>query len=49
MGQKRKKPKARKPSAKEERKEAASDNDLDAQLEATILSLLSSRRPGSTC
>ena len=49
MGQKRKLSKAGGSCAKEERKEAASDHDLDAQLEATILSLLSSRRPGSSC
>ena len=49
MGKKRKSSKAGGSCAKEETKEVASDHDLDAQLEATILSLLSCRRPGSSC
>ena len=49
MEQKRKVPKAGGSCAKEDTNEAASDHDLDAQLEATILSLLSSRRPGASC
>ena len=46
MGQKRKTFKSGRSCAKEERREAASDHDLHAQLEATILSLLSSRQAG---
>ena len=49
MGKGRKSSKAEGSCAKGETKESASDHDLDVQLEATILSLLSSRRPGSSC